>query len=117
MDENKNPVEQNLNITNEQKVEGATSSSDISKVKIVSVLKHRFKNMKPGFKKAIPLILVGIICFAAGIGVDRAFIGRRINRNFKDRPGINQKLPNNPNMNKQNGKNNDNSSSRGSQKQ
>lgn len=117
MDENKNPVEQNLNITSEQKIEGTTSSSDISKVKIRSVLKQRFKNMRPGFKRAIPLILVGIICFAAGIGIDRAFIGRRISRSFKDRPGINQKLPNNPNMNKQNGKNNNPPSFRGSQKQ
>jgi hypothetical protein len=68
--------------------------SDISKVKIRDILKQRFKKMKPGLRKALPLILVGIICFAAGIGADRAFIGRRVSINLRNKPGINQSMQN-----------------------
>jgi hypothetical protein len=84
------------------------SESDVSKVKIRTILKQRFKSMRPGLKKALPLILVGIICFAAGIGVDRAFIGRRVNKALKNRPGINQAMPKNNNNKQGNMKNNQN---------
>ncbi len=84
-----------LEITNEESSKTKSPSSDISKVKIRDILKQRFKKTKPGLKKALPIILVGIICFAAGIGVDRAFIGRRVSNNLRNRPGINQPMPNN----------------------
>lgn len=76
-------------------------SSDISKVKIRDILKQRFKKMNPGLKKVLPIILVGIICFAAGIGVDRAFIGRRPINNLRNKPGINEPMFNNRFNNKQ----------------
>jgi hypothetical protein len=50
--------------------------------------------MRPSLKKALPLVLVGIICFAAGIGADRAFIGKRVSNNLRNMPGINQSMPN-----------------------
>jgi hypothetical protein len=84
-----------IKVTNEEPLKKESSSSDISKVKIRDILKQRFKKMNPGLKKAIPLILVGIICFAAGIGADRAFIGRRLSNNLRNRPVINQPMPNN----------------------
>jgi hypothetical protein len=84
-------------------------SSDISKVKISDILKQRFKKMKPGLRKALPIILVGIICFAAGIGADRAFIGRRVSNNLRNKPGINQSMQNKRfNDNQGNMKNNEN---------
>jgi hypothetical protein len=84
-----------IKVTNEEPLKKENSSSDISKIKIRDILKQRFKKMNPGLKKALPLILVGIICFAAGIGADRAFIGRRISSNLRNRPVINQPMPNN----------------------
>jgi hypothetical protein len=98
-----------IKVTNEEPLKKESYSSDISKVKIRDILKQRFKKMKPGLKKALPLILVGIICFAAGIGADRAFIGRRIGNNLRNRPVINQPMPNNRfNDNQGNMKNNQN---------
>jgi hypothetical protein len=41
--------------------------SDMSKVKIRHILKQRLKS--PKFKKAIPFLIVGIICFSLGIGL------------------------------------------------
>jgi hypothetical protein len=84
-----------IKVTNEEPLKKESYSSDISKVKIRDILKQRFKKMNPGLKKALPLILVGIICFAAGIGADRAFIGRRLSNNLRNRPVINQPMPNN----------------------
>jgi hypothetical protein len=98
-----------IKVANEEPSKKENPSSDISKVKIRDILKQRFKKMNPGLKKALPLILVGIICFAAGIGADRAFIGRRLSNNLRNRPVINQPMPNNRfNGNQGNMKNNQN---------
>jgi hypothetical protein len=98
-----------IKVVNEEPLKKESYSSDISEVKIRDILKQRFKKMNPGLKKALPLILVGIICFAAGIGADRAFIGRRISNNLRNRPVINQPMPNNRfNGNQGNMKNNQN---------
>jgi hypothetical protein len=85
------------------------SKEDISNVKIRTILNQRLKKWRPNFKKVIPLLLVGIICFMAGIGADRLFIGRRVNKAF-NRPGINQAMPRNGSNSKQfnNNKNNKN---------
>lgn len=87
---NNSPAEESSEL-----VKNNNPSNDVTKVKIRDILKQRFKNMRPGFKKAIPLILVGIICFAAGVGVDRALVGRRFGKNLINRPGYNQASPNN----------------------
>ncbi|MDP4087812.1 MAG: hypothetical protein Q8930_00925 [Bacillota bacterium] len=44
---------------------------DTSKIKIRTILKDRIKKHKFSFKKIIPYIIVGFICFAAGLGFDR----------------------------------------------
>ncbi len=113
-DENNKIIEQNPDTANEQGMNAKVSAvnintTDVSKVKIRDILKQRFKKMRPSLKKALPLILVGIICFAAGVGVDRAFIGRRFGGNLRNRPGFNQSMPNNRFNNRQgNMKNNQN---------
>jgi len=64
---------------------------DLSKVKISAILKERTK--KCGVKKIIAFILVAIISFAAGVGVDRAFMNHRNDKGFKNRPGMNRQIP------------------------
>jgi hypothetical protein len=70
-----------------------TAKDDISNVKIRTILKQRFKKWRPGLRKAIPFILVGIICFAAGIGADRVLIHNRYAKGIVTRPGVYQSIP------------------------
>lgn len=86
-----------IEAVNEEPSKKETPSCDISKVRIRDILKQRFKKMGPGLKKVLPLILVGVICFAAGMGVGRAFIGRRVTKDLRNRPGIKQYIPKNGN--------------------
>lgn len=80
----------------------STKPDDVSKVKIRTIIAHRFKNHKPTFKKVLPFVLVAIIFFAAGVGADKLFTRNRVNRAFKNRPNIQRRLPNNQNNNQNN---------------
>jgi len=74
-------------------------SQDLSKIKIRTILKERLK--KGNLKKTISIILICLICFAAGIGVDRLVMNHKDGKNFKGRPGFNQNFQNNRNVGKQ----------------
>lgn len=93
-EENSKITDEKLAAENIVTVKNESTTPDMSNVKIRDVLKHRSKNWNPGLKMAIPIILVGIICFGAGLAVDRFFIGRRAMMGFRNRPGFNQMMPN-----------------------
>lgn len=59
-----------------------------------TTLKPKSNAWKIGLKKALPFVIVGIVCFMAGVGVDRILVGNRVKRNFNNRPGINRSMPN-----------------------
>lgn len=69
----------------------AEVAQDISKIKIRTILKQRIK--KCGGKKIVAFILVAIISFAAGVGVDRVMTRHRMGKAFRNRPGINRQFP------------------------
>lgn len=75
------------------------SSTDIRKIKIRTILKERLKNC--GLKRAISIVLICLICFSAGIGVDRLIVNHRGGKAFKERPAINKNFQNNRNNGKQ----------------
>jgi len=75
------------------------ASQDLSKIKIRTILKERLK--KGNLKKTISIILICLIFFAAGIGVDRLVMNHRDGKNFKGRPGFNENFQNNRNGGKQ----------------
>jgi hypothetical protein len=67
---------------------------DVSKVKIRTILKQRFKKSNPILKKVIPLIIVGIICFGAGLIAGKE-IDRHSNRRvIFNRNGMFRQMPN-----------------------
>lgn len=78
-----------------------SAENDVSKVKVRTILKQRFRKLKPSVRMAIPVILVGIICFVGGIMADRALLWNRAGKFFKDRPGISRQMQRNPSNNKQ----------------
>ncbi|MFL0269979.1 hypothetical protein [Candidatus Clostridium radicumherbarum] len=101
-------TENNSSKLNEPKQE------DVSKVKIRTILKQRFKNSSPFFKRAIPLIIVGIICFGAGLVAGKEIDRHNNGRVMMNRKGIFRQMPNgNFNMrpfnNNKNNNNNNNS--------
>lgn len=64
---------------------------DISKVKIRSIIKQRYKKSGSFMKMVLPLVLVGIICFGAGL-----VTGRGISRHQRGNiggPGMYRQLP------------------------
>jgi|GEM_PF-3228016 len=67
---------------------------DVSKVKIRTILKQRFKNSSPFLKKAIPLLLVGIICFGAGLVAGREIDRHSNSRVIMNRKGMFRQMPN-----------------------
>jgi hypothetical protein len=80
---------------------------DVSKVKIRTILRQRFKKSSPIFKKVIPLVLVGIICFGVGLMAGKELDRHRNERVLMNRKGIYRQIPNG-NFNKRqfNNKNN-----------
>jgi hypothetical protein len=67
---------------------------DVSKIKIRTILKQRFKNSSPFFKRAIPLIIVGIICFGAGLVAGKEIDRHNSGRVIMNRKGIFRQMPN-----------------------
>lgn len=76
-----------------------TIKEDISKVKIRTILAQRLKKFRPSFKKALPLILVALISFAAGIGADRLITRHKVNKVIKQAPNIQRRFQDNRNSN------------------
>lgn len=72
----------------------SSKHEDVSKVKIRTILKQRFKKSNPILKKVIPLIIVGIICFGAGLIAGKE-IDRHSNRRvIINRNGMFRQMPN-----------------------
>lgn len=92
-EENSTLTDEKTTAENIEPVKSESTTPDVSNVKIRDILKHRSKNWRPFLKKALPLILVGIICFGAGLAADRFFVGRRLGMGFRNRPGFNQMMP------------------------
>lgn len=111
----------NTSENTEIKKEGSISSAelnepkheDVSKIKIRTILKQRFKNSSPFFKRAIPLIIVGIICFGAGLVAGKEIDRHNSGRVMMNRKGIFRQMPNGNfnggNFNKRQFNNNNNS--------
>lgn len=91
----------NESIENNAVINQTSSEDDVSKVKIRTILKQRFKNLKPGLRLSIPIILVAIICFIGGMMTDRAIIWNKAGKAIKDRPGISRRMQKDPFNNKQ----------------
>lgn len=96
------------NIIHPETAANLVQEPDVSKVKISTILKERFKRNKPKFKKVLPYILVGLICFGAGMGLDRALLRNRASRIPNNRGNINRMIPGNPSNNRQFNKGNNN---------
>lgn len=71
-----------------------SDASDKSKVEVfnggqgTNVLpQNKNNNFKAIFKKIIPFLVVGIICFGAGFGLDRTIMNNRGNNFMKNRAG------------------------------
>lgn len=71
-----------------------TKQEDVSKVKIRTILKQRFKKY-PILKKVIPLVLVGIICFGAGLITGRGIFRYRNERFLMNGKGFYRQMPGN----------------------
>lgn len=96
------------NIIHTETATNSVQQADVSKVKIVTILKERFKRNSPKFKKVLPYILVGLICFGAGMGLDRALLRNRASRILNNRGNINRMIPRNPSNGRQFNKGNNN---------
>ena len=79
--ENVEPV----NIDNDKKsietvdtIKEVSAENDVSKVKVRTILKQRFRKLKPSVRMAIPIILVGIICLIKAM--DKTFIKKGLKR-------------------------------------
>lgn len=88
-------------------------AEDVSNIKISSILSQRLKKRGLNWKTVLAFVLVGVICFAAGIGADRAFTRNRANKMFRNRPGIENRMP----MGRFNGKQQNNKDKQKSDKQ
>ncbi|MFL0247708.1 hypothetical protein [Candidatus Clostridium stratigraminis] len=93
---------------------------DVSKVKICTILKQRFKNSSPFFKRAIPLIIVAIVCFGAGLIAGREIDRHNMGRVTINRKGMFKQMPNGKfnggNFNMRPFNNNNNNSNNNNQK-
>ncbi|MCM8712064.1 hypothetical protein M2651_13775 [Clostridium sp. SYSU_GA19001] len=95
----------NTNEPAEYKTAAEVTNSDITKINKKTILKQRFKNLNPALKKLLPFIIVGLICFAAGFGVDRILTNNNSRKNLQNRPGIQKNSPQNPRLNNKKGSN------------
>ncbi|MBL4936599.1 hypothetical protein JK636_12605 [Clostridium sp. YIM B02515] len=82
-------------------ISDVSAENDVSTVKVRTILKQRFRKLRPSVKMAIPIILVGIICFVGGIMADRALMWNRAGKFLKGRPGISRQMKKDPFNNKQ----------------
>lgn len=90
---------QSMDITNTGETIGdksavEASNTDISKIKIRTILKERFKNSRPMLKKLAPFIIVGLLSFMAGFGVDRLLVKNNLNKGIQNRPVIKRNFQN-----------------------
>lgn len=60
---------------------------------IRKILLQKLKKYKPVLIKVFPFLVVGFICFAAGIGVSRNLAKHRFDRVFSGRPNIERNMP------------------------
>lgn len=86
-------IAETSSITTDEK--NTNHHEDVSKVKIRTILRQRFKNSSPILKKVIPLVLVGIICFAAGLIAGRGIDRHRNERFLMNRNGMFRQMPGN----------------------
>lgn len=64
-----------------------------NKTGVRKILLQRLKKYKPLLIKAFPFLVVGSICFAAGVGVSRNLTKHRFDRVFNGRPSIQRNMP------------------------
>jgi hypothetical protein len=81
--ENNKMVLQNLN----------KETGDCNKISISKVLSQRLKKYKPTLAKIFPFLVVGFICFAAGVGVNRNLTKHRFDRTLNGKISIQRNIP------------------------
>lgn len=92
-------------VKEEAKIEEAKESTpeiDLSEVKIRHIMAMRLK--KYGAKRVISYILVAVLFFCLGTWTDRLLMGRRWNRGFYGKPGVQRGVPGKPFENGKGGK-------------
>jgi hypothetical protein len=62
-------------------------------VGVRKILLLRLRKYKPVLIKTFPFLVVGFICFAAGVGISRNLTKHRADRVFSRRPSIQRNMP------------------------
>jgi hypothetical protein len=84
----------NINNSNKNEVKKtitSTAEPDLSKVKIRNVLAYKIKNSK--LNRVVAIVLLGIICFGAGIVTDRTFVRHDLRRGYYGKSKIEGNVP------------------------
>jgi hypothetical protein len=95
--EAKEEIKNNVTSENERADKNNTNESepDLSKVKVGNVLAYKIRKCNPKVKKVIAAVLLGVICFGAGIASDRVFLRHELRDGFNGKYQMRQNMPGN----------------------